>query len=158
MAGDARAGSPDALVVSLRTARLLCHALSVLVKIGPVLVHFVTILTPVAVIGTKVPAIRVEIAAVAIDVALISADGLTGRAEIRTILLNGGGIARRPILPKLLLVLSNGLTVAVTILPVAAEIMLVLPNVSSVLSQVLAVLAHAALVAPKFAPILLLVT
>jgi hypothetical protein len=125
------------------------------VKIGPVLVYFVIILPPVAVVGAKVPSVRVEIAAVAIDVALISPDDLTGTPEIRTILLNGRRIARRPVLPKLLLVLSNGLTVAVAILPVAAEITLVLPNLSRVVSHVLAVLAHVALVAPKLAPILL---
>jgi hypothetical protein len=113
------------------------------------------ILTPVAIVGAKVLSVRVEPAAVAIDVALISPDDLTGTPEIRTILLKSRRIARRPVLPKLLLVLPNGLTVAVAILPVAAEVTLVLPNVSRVLSHVLAVLAHVALVAPKLAPVLL---
>jgi len=125
------------------------------VKIGLVLIHFVLILTPVAIVGAEVPAVRAEVAAVAIDVALIGADDPTGAAEIRPILLNGGRITRRPILLKLLLVLSNGLPVAVALLPVGAEIPLVLPDVSRVLAHVLAVLAQVALPAPELAPLLL---
>ncbi len=124
-------------------------------KIGLVLIHFVLILTPVAIVGAEVPAVRAEVAAVAIDVALIGADDPTGAAEIRPILLNGGRITRRPILLKLLLVLSNGLPVAVALLPVGAEIPLVLPDVSRVLAHVLAVLAQVALPAPELAPLLL---
>jgi len=50
-------------------------------KIGLVLVHFVTILAPVAIVGAEVPAIRAEVAAVAIDLAPIGANDLTGAAE-----------------------------------------------------------------------------
>ena len=73
--------SPGALAVSLREAGLLCPGLPVLVRIGLVLIHFVTILAPVAIVGAEVPAIRAEVAAVAIDVALIGANDLTGAAE-----------------------------------------------------------------------------
>jgi PII-like signaling protein len=113
------------------------------------------IFTPVAIVGTEIPSVRVEIAAVAIDVALISADDLTGAAEVRSILLNGGAVTRRPILLKLLLVLSNSLPVAVAILPVGAEILLVLPDVSRVPAQVLTVLAQVALVTSELTPVLL---
>jgi len=50
-------------------------------KIGLVLIHFVTILAPVAIVGAEVPVIRAEVAAVAIDLALIGANDLTGAAE-----------------------------------------------------------------------------
>ncbi len=113
------------------------------------------ILNPVAIVGAEILAVRAEVAAVAIDIALIGPDNLTGAAEIRPILPNGGRITRRPILLKLLLVLSNGLPVTVAILPVGAEIPLVLPNVSRVLAQVLAVLAHVALLTSELAPVLL---
>ena len=113
------------------------------------------ILAPIAIVGAEVPAVRAEVAAVAIDIALIGPDNLTGAAEIRPILLNGGPITRRPILLKLLLVLSNGLPVTVAILPVGPEIPLVPPNVSRVLAHVLTVLAHVALLAPELAPVLL---
>ena len=113
------------------------------------------ILTPVAIVRAEVPSVCVKVASVAIDVTLIGPDDLPGAAEVRTILLNGGPITRRPILLKLLLVLSNGLPVAVAILPVGAEILPVLPNVSRVPAYVLAVLAQVTLVAPEFAPILM---
>jgi len=113
------------------------------------------ILTPVAIVGTEVPSVRLEIAAIPIDVALISTDDLTGAPEVRTILLNGGPVPRRPILLKLLLVLSNRLPVAVAILPVGAEILFVLPNVSRVPTHVLTILAQVALVAPEIAAVLL---
>ena len=101
-------------------------------KSGPVLIHVATIVTPVAIVGAEVSSVRVEIAAVAVDVALIGADDLAGATEVRAILLDGGAITRRPILLELLLVLSDGLPVAVAILPVGAEILLVLPDVSRV--------------------------
>jgi len=97
----------------------------------------------------------VEITAIVVDVALIGADDLAGAAEIRAILLNGGPITRGPILLKLLLVLSDGLPVAVANLPVGAEILLVLPDVSRVLAHVVAVLAQVAPVAAELAPILM---
>ena len=113
------------------------------------------IFTPVAIVGTEIPSVRAEIVAVAIDVALISPDDLTGAAEVRTILLNGGPVTRRPILLKLLLVLSNRLPVAVAIFPVIAEILLVLPDVSGVPAHVLAVLAQVALVTSELTLVLL---
>jgi hypothetical protein len=99
------------------------------------------IFPPIAIVGAEVSSVRVEIAVVAIDVALILPDGLTGAPEVRTILLDGGLVTRRPILLELLLVLSNGLPVAIAILPVGAEILLVLPNVAAVPAHVLAVVA-----------------
>jgi hypothetical protein len=113
------------------------------------------IFTPVAIVGTEIPSVRVEIEAVAIDVALISPDGVAGTAEVRAILLNGGPVARRPILLKLLLVLSNGLPVAVAVLPVDAKILPVLPDVSCVPAHVLTVLAPVALVTSELTPILM---
>jgi hypothetical protein len=112
------------------------------------------IFPPIAIVGAEVSSVRVEIAAVAIDVALILPDGLTGAAEARPILLEGGPVPRRPILLELLLVLSNGLPVAMAILPVGAEILLVLPKVAAVPAHVLAVLAQVALIASQLAPIL----
>ncbi len=50
-------------------------------RIGLVLVHFVTILAAVAIVGAQVPAVRAEVAAVTIDVALIGANDMTGAAE-----------------------------------------------------------------------------
>jgi hypothetical protein len=142
-------------VVRLCASGLLCQGLPVLLKSGPVLVHLATIFTPIAMVGAEVPSVRVEIAAVAIDVALIGPDYLTGATEVRTILPNGGVIAQRPILLKLLLVLSNGLPVAIAILPVGAEILLVLSNVAAIPTHVLAVLAQVAPIAPQLAPILM---
>ncbi len=133
MTEGARARTPGA-----RAAGLLRRGLPVPLKSGPVLVHLAVIFTPVA-----------------IDVALISPDDLTGAAEVRSILLNGGAVTRRPILLKLLLVLSNSLPVAVAIFPVGAEILLVLPDVSRVPAQVLTVLAQVALVTSELTLVLL---
>jgi hypothetical protein len=155
MTRGVRARDPAPRAVRLCASGLLCQGLPVLLKSGPILVHLAMIFTPVAIVGTEVPSIRVEIAAVPIDVALISTNDLTGAPEVRTILLDGRPVSRRPILLKLLLVLSNGLPVAVAILPIGAEILFVLPNVSRVPAHVLTVLAQVALVAPELAPILI---
>jgi hypothetical protein len=120
-----------------------------------VLAHLATIFTPISIVGAEVSSVSVKIAAIAVDVALIGPDDLPGFAEVRAILLNGGTVTRGPILPKLLLVLSDGLPVAVANLPVGAEILLVLPDVSRVLAHVVAVLAQVALVAAELAPILM---
>jgi hypothetical protein len=141
--------------VCLGVSRLLSHGLPVLLKSRLVLVHLAMIFSPSAVVSAEVSSVRVEIAAVAIDVALILPDGLAGAAEVRTVLLDGGPVPRRPILLELLLVLSNGLPVAIAILPVGAEILLVLPNVSAVPAHVLAVPTEVALIAPQLAPILM---
>ena len=113
------------------------------------------IFTPVAIVVTEIPPVRVEIATVTIDVALIRPDGLAGAAEVLAILLNGGPVTRRPILLKLLRVLSNSLPVAVAGLPIGAEILLVLPDVSRVPAHVLTVLAQVALVTSELTPILI---
>jgi len=155
MTRGARAETRAPRVVCLCASRLLGHGPPVLLKSRPVLVHLAMIFSPIAIVGAEISSVRPEIAAVAIDVALILPDGLTGAAEARTVLLDGGPVPRRPILLELLLVLSNGLPVAIAILPVGAEILLVLPNVAAVPAHVLAVLAQVALIAPQLAPILM---
>jgi hypothetical protein len=153
MTRGVRARDPAPRAACLCASGLLCQGLPVLLKSGPVLVHLATIFTPIAIVGTEVPSVRVEIAAVAIDVALIGPDNLTGATEVRTILPSGGLITKRPILLKLLLVLSNRLPVAVAILPVRAEILFVLPNVARVPAHVPTVLAQVAPIAPQLVPI-----